>query len=92
MLVYLAQLIKNLPTLQGTACSAGDIRDAGSIPRFGRSPGREDGNPLQQSGLGNPVDRGAWQAIVHGATRVIHDLATKPPLLPQLLLGGEVCG
>ena len=88
MLIYLAQLVKNLPTVQGTVCSAGDIRDAGSISGLGRSPGRGNGNPLQYSGLGNPVDRGAWQAIVHGVVRVRHDLATKPPLPPQLLLGG----
>ena len=46
--------------------SAGDIRDAGSIPRLGRSPGEEHGNPLQYSCLENPMDRGAWQATVHG--------------------------
>ena len=38
-----------------------------------------NGNPLQYSCLGNLIDRGAWQAIVHGVTRVGHDLATKPP-------------
>ena len=40
--------------------NAGDIRDAGSIPRLGRSPGGEHGNPLQYSCLENPMDRGAW--------------------------------
>ena len=65
--------------------NAGDL---GSVSGLGRSPGRGNGNPLQYSGLGNPVDRGAWQAIVHGVVRVRHDLATKPPLPPQLLLGG----
>ena len=45
--------------------SAGDIRDTGSIPGSGRSPGGGRGNPLQYSCLENPVDRGAWQAIVH---------------------------
>ena len=49
--------------------SAGDIRDAGSIPRLGRSPGEEHGNPLQYSCLENPMDRGAWQATVHGVTQ-----------------------
>ncbi|KAB0382512.1 hypothetical protein FD755_004429, partial [Muntiacus reevesi] len=43
------------------------------------SPGEENGNPLQYSCLENPMDRGAWQASVHGVTRVGHDLATKPP-------------
>ena len=40
--------------------SAGGIRDTGSIPRSGRSPGEEHGNPLQYSCLENPMDRGAW--------------------------------
>ena len=43
--------------------NAGDERDAGSIPRFGRSPG--GGKPLQYSCLENPMDREAWQATVH---------------------------
>ena len=38
------------------------------------------------------MDRGAWRATVHGVVRVRHDLATKPPLPPQLLLGGWECG
>ena len=45
--------------------NAGDV---GSIPRSGRSPGEENGNPVQYSCLGNPVDRGAWRATVHGVT------------------------
>ena len=48
--------------------SAGYIRDEGSIPGSGRSPGGGHGNPLQYSCLKNPMDRGAWQAIVHGVT------------------------
>ena len=44
--------------------SVGDIRDVGSIPRSERSPGGEHGNPLQYSCLENPMDRGAWLAIV----------------------------
>ena len=40
----------------------------GSIPGLGRSPGEENGNPLQYSCLENPKDRGAWQATVHGVT------------------------
>ena len=58
------------------ACNDGD---PGSIPGLGRSPGEGNGNPLQYSCLENPKDRGAWQATVHGVTRVGHDLATKPP-------------
>ena len=63
-------VVKNLPA------NVGDIRDADLIPGSGRSPGRGHGNPLQYSCLGNPIDRGAWQATVHGVanswTRLIH--------------------
>ena len=49
----------------------------GLIPGWGRFPGEEHGNPFQYSCLGNPVDRGAWWATVHGvAIRVGHDLVT----------------
>ena len=51
-------MVKNPPV------NAGDTRDVGSIPGLQRSPGEENGNPLQYSCLGNPMDRGAWQAIV----------------------------
>ena len=43
--------------------------DAGSIPGSGRCPGEGNGYPLQYSCLGNPKDRGAWWAIVHGSTK-----------------------
>jgi len=46
-----------------SACSAGDL---GLIPGLGRSPGVGNGNPLQYSCLENSMDRGAWQATVHG--------------------------
>ena len=55
--------------------NAGDLRDAGSIPGSGRSPGEGKGNPLRYSCLGNLRDGGAWQATVHRVTRVGHDLA-----------------
>ena len=45
--------------------SAGDARDVGSIRGWGRSLGRGNGNPLQYSGLENPVDRGVWRATAH---------------------------
>ena len=51
-------------------CNAGDL---GSIPGWGRFPGERNGNPLQYSCLENPIDRGAWRAIVHGVARVRHD-------------------
>ena len=53
--------------------------DLGSIPGSGRSPGEGNDNPLQYSCLENPMDRGAWQATVHGVVTVGHDLVTKPP-------------
>ena len=56
-------LVKNTPA------NAGDIRDAYSIPRWGRSPGRGRGNPLQYSCWENPTDRGAWRATVHGVAK-----------------------
>ena len=56
---------------------AGDIRDTGLISGSGRSPGGGNGNPLQYSCLGNPMERGTWQATVLGVARVRHDLAPK---------------
>ena len=49
-----------------STCNAGD---PGSITGSGRSPGEGNGNPLQYSCLGNPMDRGAWQATVHEITK-----------------------
>jgi len=55
-----ALVVKNPPA------HAGDIRDLGSIPESGRSPGGGHSNPLQYySGLETPMDRGAWWAIIH---------------------------
>ena len=53
-------VVKNLPA------HAGDTVHVGSIPGSGRSPGVGNGTPLQYSCLGNPMDRGAWWATVHG--------------------------
>ena len=49
--------------------NAGDARDGGWIPQSGRSPGEGNDNPLQFPCLGNPTDRGAWWAIVHGVAK-----------------------
>ena len=49
-----------------SACQAGDM---GSIPGLGRSPGEGNGNPLQYSCLGTPMDRRAWQVILHGVAK-----------------------
>ena len=53
-------MVKNLPA------NAGNAGDANLIPGWGRSPGVGNGNPLQYSCLGNPMDRGVWRATVHG--------------------------
>ena len=62
----------------------------GSITGLGRCPGEGNGNPLQHSSLGNPTDRGAWQATVYRMARVGHNLASKPP--PPVSLPGKFHG
>ena len=63
-------VVKNLPA------KAGDIRDMGSIPESGRSPGGGHGNPLQYSCLENSMDRGAWWAPSIGLQRAGPDTHT----------------
>jgi len=58
-------VVKNLPA------NAGDARDAGSVPGLERSSGVGNGKPLQYSCLGDPMDKGAWQATVHEMTEQI---------------------
>ena len=53
-------MVKNLPA---------NVGGAGLIPGLGRSPGEGNGNPLQHTSLGNPMDKGAWPAIVHGVAK-----------------------
>ena len=60
-------VVKNPPA------NAGDKRNVGSIPGLGRFPGGGNSNPLQYSCLGNPMDRGAWQAAVHGVAQTWND-------------------
>ena len=59
----MGQVGKNL------AVNAGAVGDTGSIPGSGRSPGGGNGNPLQYSSLKNPMDRGAWRAIVQSVAK-----------------------
>ena len=75
--MLVAQSVKNMPAMQEAACNAGDWGLL--FPGWGRSPGEGNGNPLQYSCLGNPMDRGDWQATGHGVARIGHDLLTKPP-------------
>ena len=56
-------MVKNLPA------NARDVRNMGSIPGSGRSPGGGHGNPLQYFYLENPMDRGAWQDAVHRVSK-----------------------
>ena len=66
------------PDGSDSKASACDVGDPGSIPGLGRSLGEGNGNPLQDSWLENPVDRAAWQAIVHGGHKSVgQELATK---------------
>ena len=58
--------VKNQPA------NAGDIKNTGSIPELGRSPGGEHDKPLHYSCLENPMDRGAWQATVHRISNLAH--------------------
>ena len=63
-------VVKNPPA------NVGDEAEAGSIPESEQSPGEGNGNPLKYSCLENPIDRGAWQAMVHGAIRSQTQLST----------------
>ena len=59
----MAVVVKNMPA------NAEDVRDAGSVPGSGRSPGGGHENPFQHSCLENPMDGGAWWAPVYGAAK-----------------------
>ena len=67
---YGGTVVKNPPA------TAGDARDAGSIPGSEKPPGEGNGNPLQYSCLRNPMDRGAWWATFHGVTKSQTRLST----------------
>ena len=70
-------VVKNLPFSEG---------DASLIPGLGGSPGEGNGNPLQYSCLGNPMDRGAWRIQSIGSQRVRRDLAAKQQLCIALIV------
>ena len=70
------------------ACNAGDTKVTGLIPGSGRSPGGGNVNPLQYSCLGNPMDRGAWQATVHRVPKSRTRLSVSLELSPSV----ESCG
>ena len=60
---WVGTMVKNSPV------DTGEVGDMGSIPGSGRSPGDGNGKLLQYSCLGNPMDRGVWQATVHGVAK-----------------------
>ena len=67
--IYTHTLFIGFPSgsvLKNPLANAGDAGDMGLISGLGRSPGVGNGNPFQYSCLGNPIDRGAWRATVHG--------------------------
>ena len=73
--------VKNLPA------NAEDTGDEGSVPGLGRSPGEGNGNPLQYSCLGNPMDRRAWRAAVHRVAKSqtqLRDQATTKTFLFEI--------
>ena len=79
-------MVKNLPA------NPGDAGDLGSIPGLGRCPGGGNGNWLQHSCLGNPTDRGAWQAIVHSVSKSQTWLSTPTSFLRcQDITPGSTC-
>ena len=74
MFFYLPWASQVALVVKNSAANAGHIRDQGSIPGSGRSPGEGNGNPLQYSCLKNSMDRGAWWDIQSmGLQRVRHD-------------------
>ena len=72
-------VVKNLPV---------DIGDVGSILKSERFPGVGNGNPLQDSCLGNPMDRGAWWATVQGVAKSRTRLIDKHRLKSEEVLPG----
>ena len=76
-------VVKNLPA------NAGNVRDLGSVPGWGKSPGEGTGNPLQYPCLENPMDREVWQATVHRVTKSQTPLkrVSMHACMPFLLLG-----
>ena len=75
-----------LPVVKNLPANAGDLKDIGSIPGLGSSPGGEHGNPLQYSCLENPMGRGAWQAAVNGIAKTLTLLSLDCKEIQQSIL------
>ena len=69
LFIYLVISVLGFPCGSVVKNLSANVGDMGLIPGSGRSPGGGNGNPLQYSCLGNPMDRGAWQATVHGIAK-----------------------
>ena len=87
--VYITKVSSGFSVVRNSPSNAGD---AHSIPGSGRYSGEGNGNPLQYSFLGNPMDRGAWRATVHGVARVGHDLATERQQKHNITYSASVIG
>ena len=68
-IVFLFPFLRVALVVKNSPANAGDIKDTGSIPGWGRSPGGGNGNLLQYSCLGSYTERGAWWAIVYGVAK-----------------------
>ena len=92
LLLRLDRAFQVVLVVRNLAANAGEIREVDSIPGSGRSPGRGHGNPLQYSCLENPMDRGAWQAMVHGVAELETTEATSHTCscLDNRTCGGDV--
>ena len=86
---FYATLILTLNFPTGSAVKNLPEGDLGSVPGLGRSPGGGHGNPLQYSCLENPMDRGTWQATVHG---VAESDTTEATLLASMQLSAKAVG
>ena len=85
--IYVLLVLPRWLSGKESTCQVGDL---GSISRLERSPGGGNGNPLQYSCLGNPMDRGAWQATVYRVARVRHNSDLTALRLPGKNVGLNV--
>ena len=83
-LLVLFSPIKGFPGGSDSKESACNARDLGLIPGSGRSPGGENGNPLQYSCLENSMDRGAWRALVDGLAKSWTGLSTSTKFISNV--------
>ena len=89
---FKTSLVASLVT-QTVKVSAYNAGDPGSIPGLGRCRGEGNGSPLQYSCLGSPMDRGAWQATVHGVAKELDPMtkqqARRQPAMTSFFIWGN---